>query len=102
MPLEFRVLSPRREHTALTRRWIVQSKAQQAKAIRAQASAALVSLHMTVKRKYVQNFRNLRFTDVLERATELLLVRQEVKPCHRKTVVTNRAYFRPLIFLRWM
>ena len=30
-----------------------------------------LSLHMTVKRKYVQNFRDLRFTDVLERATEL-------------------------------
>ena len=41
---------------------------------------------MTEWRKYVQNFRDLRFTDVLERATELhaelFLVRQEVKLNH--------------------
>ena len=66
-----------------------------------------LSLHMTVKRKYVQNFCDLRFTDVLERATERQTrsSRSQTVPQKnrgRKSVVTKKAYFRPRIFLRWM
>ena len=35
-------------------------------------SMVRLSLHMTVKRKYVQNFRDLRFTDVLEKGQQNL------------------------------